>query len=302
MRDYSKAAPTFWTGKTGRQIRNAGRDVQVMAFYLFSCPNSNWIGLYYLPLPTLCHEVGISKEGALKALQKLSEIDFAYYDWAQEFVWVPGAAKFQIADSLKPADKRILGIVKDLQRCENSEFVQDFCRRYQEPFCLPEIKLSVPTNKPLASPFEGPPKPVTETEAEARTETEARAKPLRGFLCELGKCAHEDAAQCQEDFKIFWKSYPRHAPSRIEALKSWCKARKTGTPELKELLAWISQAQKSEQWQDKSKIPHATTWLNQRRWEGEPPPPPQSKSSSKQQEDDAFWKRMEEQYGEPESG
>ncbi len=170
MKDYSKAAPTFWTGETGRQIRTSGRDVQVVAFYLFTCPSSNWIGLYYLPIPTLCHEVGISKEGALKALQRLGEIDFGYYDEERELAWVPGAAKFQVGESLKPKDNRILGIVKDLQKCSNKDFVQDFLRRYSGLYHLPEISLPDPPAKILRSPLQGPPKPVTEAVAVAVTE------------------------------------------------------------------------------------------------------------------------------------
>jgi hypothetical protein len=157
MRDYSKAAPTFWTGETGRLIRNAGRDVQVVAFYVFTCPNSNWIGLYYLPLPTLCHEVGISVQGALKALRSLQEIDFAYYDEGAEIVWVPGAARYQVGESLKAGDNRIKGIVKDLQQYAKSAFCRDFYDRYAALYHLPMIEMPA---KPLASPLQAPSKPV----------------------------------------------------------------------------------------------------------------------------------------------
>lgn len=172
MRDYSKTAPTFWTGETGRKIRAAGRDAQIVAFYLFTCPNSNWIGLYYLPVPTLCHEVGISREGALKALRSLQTIDYAYYDLENEIAWVPGSARFQIGESLKDGDNRIKGIVKDLQAYAKHGFARDFYRRYAALYHLPEIDWHTSPGKALASPFEGPPKPVTETEAVTVAETE----------------------------------------------------------------------------------------------------------------------------------
>jgi len=88
MRDFAKVSPLFWTGKTGKEIRESGRDVQVVALYLMTCPTSNMIGMYYLPIPTLCHEVNISKQGAMKALQSLSKVGFACYDEASEYVWV----------------------------------------------------------------------------------------------------------------------------------------------------------------------------------------------------------------------
>ncbi len=62
MRDYSKISPQFWTGRTGRLLREAGPDVQHLAIYLISCPASNLIGLYYLPLVTMSHETGLPLE------------------------------------------------------------------------------------------------------------------------------------------------------------------------------------------------------------------------------------------------
>lgn len=88
MREYCKVSPQFWTGATGKEIRKTGRDAQLVALYLLTCPNSNWIGLYYMPLPTLCHETGLKPEGAWKALRSLSEAQFAYFDDASEHVFV----------------------------------------------------------------------------------------------------------------------------------------------------------------------------------------------------------------------
>ena len=170
MRDYAKVAPTFWTGETGKKIRMLGRDAQVVALYLITCPGSNWIGLYYLPLPTLCHEVEISREAALRILQKFAVIDFAHYDPEREQAWVPGTAKFQIGEQLKPTDKRILGIVKDLKPHLETAFGADFYRRYKESFCLPELE--------PRRPLQAPPKPVTETEAVTETVAEAETEEI----------------------------------------------------------------------------------------------------------------------------
>ena len=58
MRDYAIVSPRFWIGTTGRELRRLGPEVQVVALYLLTAPHSNMIGLYYLPIPTLCHETG----------------------------------------------------------------------------------------------------------------------------------------------------------------------------------------------------------------------------------------------------
>jgi hypothetical protein len=75
-------------------------------------------------------------------------------------------------------------------------------------------------------------------------------------------------------FAAFWNHaiYPR-LESPKAARKAWDKL---GVDDVMFtlMLRWLEQARKSEQWQDKSLIPHPATWLNQRRWEGDPPPLP----------------------------
>lgn len=80
-------------------------------------------------------------------------------------------------------------------------------------------------------------------------------------------------------FHSFWIEYPRHENPR-KAREAFAKA--GIDPDLLEsIIAWLAEARKSEQWQDKTKIPHPTTFLNQRRWEGDPPPPPAEKQATR---------------------
>src|SRR3954470_15258185 len=112
MRDYAIVAPRFWNGPTGRKIKGAGRDAQVLALYLFTGPSATMMGLYYLPLPTLCHEAGFTPEEARVTLAVLAAEEFAFYDEEAELVWVPEAAAHQIGETLKPGDKRRDGVEK----------------------------------------------------------------------------------------------------------------------------------------------------------------------------------------------
>lgn len=154
MRDYSKVSPRFWTGDTGRQIRTLGPEAQVIAFYLFTCPSANMLGLYYLALPTLCHETGSSLEGALKALRSLENIGFAYYDQESEHVYLPNMAREQIGESLKEKDNRAIAVRRELESLRKTPFFNDFVTRYRDAYHLQDIQL----NKPLASPSEAPSK------------------------------------------------------------------------------------------------------------------------------------------------
>ena len=98
MRDYARVSPAFWTGDTGRALRKAGTDAQLMALYVLTCPSANMIGLYYLPLPTIAFETGMSIKGASKALERLSCAGFAYFDFSDSLIWVPQMARYQIGD------------------------------------------------------------------------------------------------------------------------------------------------------------------------------------------------------------
>ena len=169
MRDYGKIAPSFWTGETGRQIRAAGFQTQVVALYLLTCPSANMIGLYYMPLPTLCHETGSPSEGASKALRSLSEVGFSHYDAPSEVIWIPEMARFQIGETLSPKDKRIVAIVKTAESFRKCRFFQDFYNRYQIPFNLP---------KPC--PFDAPSMPLRCQEQEQEQKQEQEQEILRG--------------------------------------------------------------------------------------------------------------------------
>lgn len=202
LRDYAKVAPQFWTGETGRYLREAGRDAQVVALYLITGPNANMIGLYYLALPTLCHEVGISRQGALKALrrpsegppkglQRGSEGGFARYDEVTETVWVPEMARFQIGESLKPKDNRIVGIVREAEAVRNSPFIIDFYEKYRESFHLPEEGPWEGLRRPLEGPSEALRSQEQEQEQDQEQDQEqehertggASAPPARCDLC-----------------------------------------------------------------------------------------------------------------------
>jgi hypothetical protein len=71
-------------------------------------------------------------------------------------------------------------------------------------------------------------------------------------------------------FETFWQAYPRHE-AKQNAMKSFQKLN-PNEQLMSVMIPWIERAKRSEQWQDLSKVPHAATWLNQRRWEGDTPP------------------------------
>jgi hypothetical protein len=80
-------------------------------------------------------------------------------------------------------------------------------------------------------------------------------------------------------FDEFWSRYPRKA-GKSEAAKAWNKAIKDGADSAVILAALKAHAEyhaavKTEQ----QFIPHASTWLNQKRYDDEPPQLPRSAPS-----------------------
>ena len=70
MREYARVYPSFWIGKTGKQLRKCGLESQIVAMYVLTCPHANMIGLYYLPIPYISYDTGIPLQGACKALAR----------------------------------------------------------------------------------------------------------------------------------------------------------------------------------------------------------------------------------------
>lgn len=166
MRDYSKVSPRFWTGETGRAIRKLGAECQVVAFYLFTGPSANMLGLYYLPMPTLCHETGRPLKGALKALRSLRETNFAYYDHPSEQVYLPNMAREQIGERLKRKDNRHIAVVKELHQLRKTPFFNDFLEKYRDAYELQDIAIE----PNLLSPLEAPWKPLRSQEQDQKQE------------------------------------------------------------------------------------------------------------------------------------
>lgn len=136
MRDYTKLAPTFWTGKTGRALKRRGIEGVLVALYLVSSPHSNMLGLYYQPVLYLAEETGLTIEGASKGLHDCIACGFCSYDEETKTVWVHEMAAWQIAESLSSGDNRCKGIQKDYDALPDNPFIGAWFDRYGPAFKL----------------------------------------------------------------------------------------------------------------------------------------------------------------------
>ncbi|MBN6517035.1 hypothetical protein JZM36_09170 [Acinetobacter pittii] len=135
MRDYGKVSPHFWTGITGKQLRECSESI-IVAMYLITSPHANMLGLYYMPILYIAHETGLGLEGAEKGLEWACKVGFCSYDNVSEMIWVHEMARFQVAESLKESDNRCKGIQKDYDSLPSNPFLEDFYNKYFEAFCM----------------------------------------------------------------------------------------------------------------------------------------------------------------------
>lgn len=165
MREYGKIAPKFWTGGTGKKIREGGSEGVIVAVYLMSSPHSNMLGLFYQPMLYMAHETGLGIEGASKGLRVCIEAGFCDFDEPSEMVWVYEMASYQIADELKAADRRCLGIQKDYDALPACPFLEGFFDRYCAAFNMTK-------KRSLEAPCQAPSKPLRSQEQEQEQEQE----------------------------------------------------------------------------------------------------------------------------------
>lgn len=164
-RDYSIATGGFWTGDTARYMRQLPReirsDVRVIAFYLFTCPQSNMLGLYYLNLDTMASETAIEKDRCLECMRILGEAPskdlrspleappkdlaspfegvYALYWCEKEAVFLPSMAWIQLQGRVSKKDNRHKALVKELEKHRKHPFFNHFLDKYLDVFELHDV-------------------------------------------------------------------------------------------------------------------------------------------------------------------
>ena len=163
-REFVKISPTFWTGPTGRQLRKAGAEVQLVALYLMSSPHTNYSGLFQLPLNYIANDTGLSMEAVRKALSAIESVGFARYDETSECVWIVEGAKWQLGE-LKPADKRVAGLQKEFDAVPaDCPYKVEFLAKHGKALCL--SSKAAKAQAPKQAELVPTPAPVPEQEPE----------------------------------------------------------------------------------------------------------------------------------------
>ncbi|HSH72360.1 MAG TPA: hypothetical protein VK974_04805 [Methylophilaceae bacterium] len=238
MRDYSKVSGSFWTGRTGKNIRR-DMETQIVAMYLMTCSHANMIGVFFLPIGYITIDTGLTHEGASKGLARLSEEGFCTYDDDSEMVFVHEMAKFQIGESLKPTDNRVKDIRKQYDALSETRIKSAFFDKYLHAFSLISPEES-------SSPFEAPSKPGAET----------------GAGTEKNKTMVRSSASRFEEFWMLWPKSPRKV-AKASCEKKWRAKKLDGIAD--RIMEHLKAISKTKQWLD-GFDPAPSTYLSQGRW------------------------------------
>ena len=243
MRHYGIVSPKFWIGETGKLLRG-NPEAQVLALYLMTSPHSNMIGVFHCPILYMAHETGLSVEGATKGLQRLSEVGFCTYEEASETVFIHRMARFQVAEQLKPDDKRVKGINKDWSNIESASIRAAFFAIYSVAFHLKK-------EDKKGSPFKAPSKPEAGTGTGTGTKHPSPSGELVGF----------------EKFWLTWPKSDRKV-AKGKCLEAWVKANAEVLAD--SVVAHVERLKASQGWRKDGGqfIPAPLAYLNQRQWEG----------------------------------
>lgn len=227
MREYGKFQPRFWTGETGRMLKRMGGDAQLVAVYLFTCPSANMLGIFNLPLPLLSHHVALSdqaQEAPSKALRRVCETGFAFWDEESETIFIPRMAAIQLGETVSEKDNMHKAIVKELHGLRKSPFAKDFYELYKDAYHLPEMDFS----KPLRSPSEAPSKALRSTETEIEIEGEIDLEMEREAAAPRFSSPPKATAPRAEKFNPLTVEFPAvlREPSFAAAWEKWISHRR----------------------------------------------------------------------------
>lgn len=150
MPSYYRVSPKFWTDPA---IRRSSDDAKLLACYLLTGPHRRLEGLFRLPKPYICADLGWTMERLAEPFKELlaeqfGEPGFIAYDEAAEVVLIHKALKYQSPEN----DNQVTAALRQLDDLPDTPLTSEF-RRSAERYCerlakrLPE-RFGEPIGKP----------------------------------------------------------------------------------------------------------------------------------------------------------
>lgn len=190
---YGVIFPEFWTGPTGRQLRDlGGKDAQLLGLYLISNRHANMLGCYRLRVEDIRHESGLSTKAIARGFAAAATAEFARFDAATSYAWVLQMARFRLGlkagEALAPADNRVQATNRIYQALDPNPFLGAFFDANRKILRLTKrredvglvVSLDAYTRcRDFQGATQAPPKPVTESGIRIREQDQDQEKARR---------------------------------------------------------------------------------------------------------------------------
>lgn len=158
---YRKIDTSIWTDP---RVRALGPPEKLLFVYLITNNHSHVSGIYYLPIPLICHELGLSEEQFGWGIDTLSKGYLALYDTPSEVVWVVNMLRKQGS-----GQKIIQSVASQLRTLHKCPLIGRYLKHYAE--------LKIPYRYPIEGASQvGVKEQEQEQEQERDTQKRARAR------------------------------------------------------------------------------------------------------------------------------
>lgn len=246
---YAKIFASLWDGTLYGKT-------EALLVFIFLLTRSNSDGFVRVVPEAIAGPTGLSLEAVLSAIEVLEAPDpqsGTKDEEGRKMLRIGPIGSWQIVNYVKYRNMRDQDTIREQTR--------ERVRRHREDGNAPKRDVTLGNA------------PKRQEEGEAEGEVEAnRTNTLRHSPNDGAGVDKSLKSDWKETFDDFWKPYPRKV-QRVEALKSWMKLvnghdRSSLSALVDEILDGLTWYQRREWYgRPEDKIPHAATWLNQRRWE-----------------------------------
>ena len=247
MAEYRTIQTKIWDDEWFSELKP---DAKVFFIYLITNHRASVAGIYKLPIKSACFECGLSRQRIEQLYEEFAEAGKVYHE--NGVVWVVKLRNYQSTQSSKVQ----IRIDKDLSEIPDCKLKSKYLSVYDTKiYPIRDEEYPIFDEK-------YPSRDETETDKETETETDTETTPLP---------PKGDALFTEEFEKYFWVRYPKSGRvAKPKALTAFIKARRKADLDtiMNGLLAYhrvVTRVPVNER--DFVPAPaHATTWLNQERW------------------------------------
>lgn len=243
MAIYRNISLSFWTDQKVED--DFTPEDKYMYLYLLTNPHTNIIGCYEISVKQISRQTGYNEEAVSRILHRLQNMHdvIRYCDESKELLIIRWS-KYNWTRSEK-LEKPISKAIESIKCDQFKKYLGTLQDNRSDALSIP-YPYGMDTTVTVS---------VTDTVSDTGTAT-IKVTPKKPKV--------DDQA-----FNAFWAEYPKKK-AKSTAYKAWAKV----DPKLYDTIMTALAAQKAgEDWTKENGkfIPHATTWLNQERWEDELP-------------------------------